>query len=58
MASIAEVLGIFACLFPVAVLIAYMAWATRRKRCPQCQKLQPADAKSCASCGRAFEKSP
>ncbi len=55
MASIVEILGIFACLFPVAALITYMAWATRRKRCPHCGKLVAADAQSCTKCGGSVE---
>ncbi len=54
MATLAEVLGVFACLFPVVALIAYMAWATRRKRCPHCGKLVASEAENCTRCGQSM----
>jgi uncharacterized paraquat-inducible protein A len=56
MTSLNEVLGMFACLLPILALVAYMAWATRRRQCPQCHYAISPGEPRCAHCGHPLDE--
>ena len=58
MNSLFDVLGMFACLLPILALVAYMAWATRRRQCPQCHQAIGPDEVTCSRCGHPVGDQP
>jgi hypothetical protein len=50
MAALKDILGVFLCLLPIFGVVAYLAWATRRRQCPKCQKLSSGSARECSHC--------
>ncbi len=58
MNSLFEVLGMFACLLPILALVVYMAWATRRRQCPQCHLAIGPDELTCSRCGHSVGQQP
>lgn len=51
MATLGELFGILACFAPIVAIVLYMAWATRRPRCPSCKNALPPDLDKCPHCG-------
>lgn len=56
MTGLNEVLGMFACLLPILALVAYMAWATRRRQCPHCHHAISPGESTCAHCGNPLDE--
>ncbi|MCU0960753.1 MAG: hypothetical protein MUF48_11670 [Pirellulaceae bacterium] len=60
MTALREILGVLLCLSPIVAIVLYLAWATRRHRCPHCQQVTREAAGRCEHCGemREADQSP